>query len=392
MKEPSDYWHTYTENENYAGALSPSLAANYGFMAQDTSAAIWPEQDPCPGIRGASVIARNPGSIFVCPHCGIGLSVPTLPAYGTCPSCEGHIYCPVSGNNSMATRTIWLQWLIIILLTSILIWFVILIHNRIGLDSLDIGSYQPSHDNRFAAWPWSDGGNPGCHVPPQDITGIGWDGRGASHALVDPCFIAITHNTPPEKVNFRDGSGRKYTRKIISYETVSYDSPGLARIRLCRLSKPLPPGITPLPILDVAGRRRIDLPLYVVGRHGRIGHEIPGVVRIYDRQASPWEEPSPAGVLECVQQPARAGYARLRIGDSGSPVIARSADGWSLVGLTLAIRKAANPGDSPDTHVHALLSPHFPGIAIAGANPSTIPLPRRQGTDPAKGRASADQI
>lgn len=392
MMKYSEAWDTRSADEDYAGTMSPIPPTNYGYIFQDMSGKIWPEQDPYLEIGGPPAIATDAGPILECPHCGARLRALTLPAHGTCPSCDGGIHCPVSRKHGMASRTFCLQWLIITLLASILIWLVILIHNRIGLDSLDIGSCQPQHHNRFAAWPWSDRGNPGCHVPPQHITGIGWDDKGASHALVDPCFIAITHNTPPEKVHFRDGRGWKHSRKVVSSETVSHDSPGLARIRLCRLSKPLPPGITPLPILDVAGRRRIDLPLYVVGRHGRIGHESPGAVRIYDRQAYPWEEPSPAGVLECVQQPARAGYARLRIGDSGSPVIARSADGWSLVGLALAIRKAANPGDSPDTHVHALLSPHFPGIAIAGANPSTIPLPRRQGTDPAKGRASADQI
>lgn len=354
---------------------------------------MWPEQSPHLDIRGATVIARSPHPILACPHCEIGLSVPTLPAHGACPSCGGRIHCPVSGNTSRSSGTVWLQWLIITTLAALLIWLIILIHNRIGLDSLDIGSYQPSHDNRFAAWPWSDVGNPGCHVAPQHITGIGWDGRGASHALVDPCFVVITHNTPPGKVNFRDGSGRAYARKVISYETICYDSPGLARIRLCRLNKPLPPGITPLPILDVAGRRRIDLPLYVVGRHGRIGHENPGIARIFDRQAYPWEKPSPAGVMACRQLPGRAGYAKLRIGDSGSPVVARTAEGWSLVGITLAITNGMNPDGPPDTHLHALLSPHLPEMRIAGANPSTIRLPPA-GTNPdaEKGRASADQI
>jgi hypothetical protein len=256
----------------------------------------------------------------------------------------------------------------------VIVWGVLLIGNRLGLGALDVDSYDPARDNRFEAWPWSLRANPTCRVPAESITGIGWDSRGGSHALVDPSFVVITHNTPPGKLTFRDSGGRVFTRSVVSSHTLSSDVAGLPWIRLCRLDAPLPPTIRPLPVLELSGHRQIVLPLFMVGRHGRIGSEKPGAVNVHYQPSSAGDRLFSIGALSSTRKKVEAGDAILRPGDSGSPLIASTDRGWCLVGLACAIVLNPDPKLPPLTHVHALLSPQLHEMELAGARPTTLSL------------------
>jgi hypothetical protein len=258
----------------------------------------------------------------------------------------------------------------------IIVWGVILIGNRLGLGSLDVESYDPVCDNRFESWPWSLRANQHCRIPPDSITGIGWDRRGGSHALVDPSFVVITHNAPPERLHFTDAAGRVHSRSVVSHHTLSKDAAGLPWIRLCRLDSPLPPSIRPLPILELSGERALELPLFMVGRHGRIGTEHPGSLDILYRASHASDRLHSIGALVVPRTQAAKGDAKLRAGDSGTPLIARVGGDCYLVGMACAIMKDAATEEPPDMHIHALLSPQLRDMKHAGAKPSAVRLNR----------------
>jgi len=310
------------------------------------------------------------GARFDCPHCGTVLGVATLPVSGPCPSCGGPLDLPIITSKLWERTAVWLPWLLTLLMIFIIVWGVLLIGNRLGLGALDVYSYNPARDNRFKSWPWSMRANPTCRVPADSITGIGWDARGGSHALVDPSFVVITHNTPPEKLTFRDGDGGIFRRSVVSSHTLSYDAAGLPWVRLCRLDKPLPPTIRPLPVLELSGHLQVDLPLFIVGRHGRIGAERPGALKIHYQPSYTGGRLLSIGAFSSTRKNVEAGDAMLRCGDSGSPLIARTDRGWCLVGLACSVVKSPDPKAPPLAHVHALLSPQLHEMKTAGARPT----------------------
>jgi hypothetical protein len=327
--------------------------------------------DHAPAV--ANGILENRG-LFECPHCEMLLSVVSLPAVGSCPACSGTLEVSVNASRFWQRAAVWVPWLLTLLLIFIIVWGLILIGNRLGLGSLDVESYDPVCDNRFESWPWSLRANQHCRIPPDSITGIGWDGRGGSHALVDPSFVVITHNTPPESLCFTDAAGRIHSRTVVSQHTLSMDAAGLPWIRLCRLDSPLPPSVRPLPILDLSGQRTLDLPLMMVGRHGRIGTEYPGAVEILYRTSHVSGRISSIGALQVPRKQPTKGDAKLRVGDSGTPLIANCGSDWYLVGVACAIMTNPDSAGAPEMHIHALLSPQLRDMIFAGAKPRAARL------------------
>ncbi|MFM2197168.1 MAG: hypothetical protein RLZZ505_600 [Verrucomicrobiota bacterium] len=322
----------------------------------------------------APISAAEHGAHFACPHCETVLGVVSLPARGPCPACGGSLELSVNSSKLWQKAVVWLPWFLTLLMIVVIVWGVILIGSRLGLASLDVESYDSVSDNRFVSWPWSLRANEHCRIPPDAITGIGWDSRGGSHALIDQSFVVITHNTPPEKLFFSDGEGEVYCRKVVSRHTLSTDAEGLPWIRLCRLDSPLPDSIRPLPILELSGHSALNLPLLMVGRYGRVGSETSGSVSIIYRMSDASTRLSSIGAFHTVKDKVSAGDAKLRVGDSGTPLIARAGNNWCLVGLACAIAKSAVHKHSTDIHIHALLYPQLDEMKLAGAKPSAVRL------------------
>lgn len=330
---------------------------------------------PFPGQDGqVTRTGSESGAHFGCPDCGVLLGVVNLPAAGPCPACGASLELSINAPRPWQRVAVWLPWMLTLLMILIILWGVILIGSRLGLGALDVESYDPIRDNRFESWPWSLRANPRCRIPTSSITGIGWDSRGGSHALVDPSFVVITHNTPPEKLHFSNASGEVFHRKVISQHTLSTDAAGLPWIRLCRLDRPLPSSIRPLPILNLSGHSTLDLPLFVVGRHGRIGSENSGSVDILYRASHVSDRLVTVGALQVPRKPLNAGDTKLRVGDSGTPLIAMAGNDICLVGVACAIMKNPEPGNPPDMHIHALLYPQLQEMRLAGAEPSAVSI------------------
>lgn len=275
MQNTSISWLTAEDRAQYAKVLGAFHTRKSTPLTMSGTDANAHDLDFACGTFAEQKPPRGHGARFDCPHCGTALRVANLPASGPCPSCDGPLDLTITTSKLWGRVAAWLPWLLALLMILIIVWGVLLIGKRLGFAALDVDSYDPVRDNRFAAWPWSLQANPTCRVPAEAITGIGWDSRGSSLALVDPSFVVITHNTPPEKLTFRDGKGRIYRRLVVSSHTLSRDVAGLPWIRLCRLDAPLPPTVRPLPILELSGHRKTDLPLFMVGRHSRIGSERP---------------------------------------------------------------------------------------------------------------------
>lgn len=318
--------------------------------------------------------AAEHGALFACPHCETVLGVVSLPARGPCPACGGSLQLSVNSSKLWQKAVVWLPWFLTLLMIVIIVWGVILIGSRLGLGSLDVESYDPVCDNRFVSWPWSLQANEHCRIPPDAITGIGWDSRGGSHALIDQSFVVITHNTPPEKLFFSDGEGEVYGRKVVSSHTLSTDTAGLPWIRLCRLDSPLPDSIRPLPILELSDHNTLNLPLLMVGRYGRIGSETSGSVSIIYRMSDASTRLRSIGTFHTVKDKVSAGDAKLRVGDSGTPLIAKAGNNWCLVGLACAITKSSVKSRLAEMHIHALLYPQLGEMKQAGAKPSAVRL------------------
>jgi hypothetical protein len=369
MKTTQPEWLTHELRSQFNAALG-SLSAQSPVCDQSYIAdGIFIDDAPV-----APKSAAEHRALFACPHCETLLGVASLPARGPCPACGGSLELSVNSSRLWQKAVAWLPWFLTLLMIVVIVWGVILIGSRLGLGSLDVESYDPVCDNRFASWPWSLRANEHCRIPPDSITGIGWDSRGGSHALIDQSFVVITHNTPPEKLFFSNGEGEVYSRKVVSHHTLSTDTAGLPWVRLCRLDSPLPDSIRPLPILELSGHSTLNLPLLMVGRYGRIGSENTGSLSIVYRMSDESTRLCSIGAFHTVRDKVSAGDAKLRVGDSGTPLIAKAGDNWCLVGLACAIAKSSVHKRANDMHIHALLYPQLGEMQLAGAKPSAVRL------------------
>jgi len=326
-------------------------------------------------ITETSILPPVTGARFRCPRCGGALAVEFLPASGPCPVCRETIHLAVAGQGATRRRMPFSVWLLVLVSILALTIALLLLGDRIRMSGLNVWSYNPSSDNRFRAWPWSLRVNPHCRVPSAALTGIGWDEWGRPHALVNPSFIVTTHNSPRGPIRFKDISGRILIRSVVSSHTLRTDEYGNAWIRLCKLDRELPPDVRPLPILDLSGHLTFDAPMFLIGRHGRIGSEQPVSVSIMTSTRQSREYLRSWGLLRASQERAGRGSASLRHGDSGTPLIARVDAEWVLVGLANAVDGSREAGQVT-THIHALLCPQIPEMRLAGANPGILELER----------------
>lgn len=313
--------------------------------------------------------APDSGLSFSCPNCRTRLKAFQIPEIGPCPACDSPINLRAGMEPKKNFMLHLLPWVLAILLLGSIILGGLLVSGRLNL--LDLGWNQRAlgGENRFAASGWSKKENVHCAVPPHALSGIGWDEQGHSHALIDRSFLAISHNAAPESVSFRDISGRILRRSIVSTHTLCKDDNGLPWLRICRLDKPLPTSVLPLPLLDAPDGTESDMPLYLAGSNGRIDLELPGCFYSHHKTTNGSEKPQSLGVFITPQQKGMAGYATLKPGDSGSPLIAKKGNEWCLVGLACAVGKPDQDNQIERLHIYTLLATNSKDMVLAGASP-----------------------
>jgi hypothetical protein len=311
----------------------------------------------------------NSGLSFSCPRCGTRLKAFHIPEKGPCPACDSPINLRAGMEPKKNLMLNLLSWVLAILLLVAIILGGLLVSGRLDLSGLSWNQRDPGGENRFAASRWTKKQNVNCTVPPHALSGIGWDERGHSHALIDRSFIAISHNTAPENVSFLDINGRILRRSIISTHTLCTDENGLPWLRICRLNKPLPTSVLPLPLLDAPDGKEADIPLYLASNDGRIDMEQAGCFYTHHKSTSHLEKPQSIGVFITPHQKGLAGYAKLKSGDSGSPLIARKGNEWCLVGLACAVGKPGEDNQIERLHIYTLLATNSKDMALAGASP-----------------------
>lgn len=266
-----------------------------------------------------------------------------------------------------------LGWIVAAILALVLFLVLLLTETQIRMFSTRIDAYKASRDNRFASWPWSADPNPNCPVPATAIAAIGWDPDGHSHALIAPSYIVTTHNDPPRKIHFRAVDGKRHTRRVIETFTHSQDPTGRPFIRFCKLDHPVPPTIHPLPVLNPPDQSRITKNIFIVGRHGRIAREFNAVARLdhcFDLKQGKF---TTRGMLVTEPGDLRPGQIRLRLGDSGAPVLVRTNGGWALAAVACAVSTGRTGNRSFLEHIYAMPGPHIAAMNVNSTEIQELP-------------------
>ena len=332
--------------------------------------------------------------IVACIHCGSALNVREIPARGECPSCGGFMEVSVSSfqtatacneehpTTTFAARASQLGWIIAAILLGVLLAVMFLTEIRLRIFSTRVDDYEPIRDNCFASWPWSGAPNPSCPVPAAILASIGWDADGHSHALVAPAFIVATHDAPKGNIHFRTTDGKRISRRITETFTYSRDTQGRPFIRLCKLDQPVPISIRPLPVVAPANNTRLPWDVFIIGRQGRIGREFHSFAKIERRFHIASGQITSKGMLIAEPGELLPGQVRLRSGDSGSPALVHTENGWALVAVACAVKTGQAGRGSLLEHIYAMPGPHVAQMRITGAairiQPMTPPHPQGQ--------------
>lgn len=224
--------------------------------------------------------------------------------------------------------------------------------------ALVIRAYNSAIHDRFFGFPAGPVMNPGFLYDPLKFTGVGWNSSQAfkHFTLVSPQhFVAAQHFLPAigHELRFVAADGTVIGRTVTAFNNIAPDAgPGITDLTLGTLSAPLPPGVKPLPYLNLPNPADyIGRDLMIFGFVVRAGHGVVNDVAELDPDGggtygNNW-------LLEFIYSGSGTNPddAHVEVGDSGSPTFAWEGGQPALVGIHFYVNTVGDDIFNVDTFI-----------------------------------------